>query len=126
MPSVAVSPDRTMLLLSHRRGMPSLAEVAAPFLGLAGARMNPQTNGPRVLGGTTGLTLAGCRHRRRSEAGASATGLFGASFSPDGKNIGITHTTDTGIRLLVADVATGQIRVCSTAASTASAAAARG
>ena len=28
-------------------------------------------------------------------------------FSPDGKHIGITHTTDSSIRLLVADVATG-------------------
>ena len=57
LPTVTVSPDRTVLLLAHRRAMPTLAEVAAPFLGLAGARVNPRTNGPRVLGGSTGLTL---------------------------------------------------------------------
>src|SRR5262245_29584040 len=57
LPTVSVSPDRTVLLLAHRPSMPSIADVAAPFLGLAGARVDPRTNGPRVLVGTTGLTL---------------------------------------------------------------------
>ncbi len=45
LPTVSLSPDRTVMLLSHRRSMPTIAEVAAPFLGLAGARVNPRTNG---------------------------------------------------------------------------------
>ena len=111
LPTVSVSPDRTVLLLAHRRAMPSLAEVAAPFLGLAGARVNPKTNGPRVLGGTTGLTLRDVATGTDRKLTLPTTGSFVATFSPDGKHIGITHTTDTGIRLLVADVATAQVRV---------------
>ena len=111
LPAVSVSPDRTVLLLAHRRAMPTLAEVAAPFLGLAGARVNPRTNGPRVLGGTTGLTLRDAATGTDRKLTLPTAGSFVATFSPDGKHIGITHTTDTGIRLLVADVATAQVRV---------------
>ncbi len=39
-----------------------------------------------------------------------AGGSFTAAFSRDSKKIAITHTTDNGIRLLVADVATAAVR----------------
>src|SRR6185503_9651979 len=57
LPAVSLSPDRTVMLLSHRKSMPSITEVAAPFYGLGGSRINPKTNGPRLLGGTTKLVL---------------------------------------------------------------------
>jgi len=57
LPGVSLSPDRTVMLLTHRKSMPSIAEVAAPFYGLGGSRINPKTNGPRLLGATTRLVL---------------------------------------------------------------------
>jgi dipeptidyl aminopeptidase/acylaminoacyl peptidase len=110
LPTVALSPDRTIMLLAHRRSMPTIAEVAAPFLGLAGARVNPRTNGPRVLGGTIALTLKDVATGTERKLTLPATGTFAASFSRDSKKIAITHTTDASIRLLVADVATAAVR----------------
>jgi dipeptidyl aminopeptidase/acylaminoacyl peptidase len=111
LPGVVVSPDRTTLLYSHRRSMPSIAEVSAPFIGLAGARINPKTNGPRLLGATTGLTLRDVASGTERKLVLPAGGSFAGAFSPNGKLIGITHTTDSSIRLLVADVATAAVRV---------------
>jgi dipeptidyl aminopeptidase/acylaminoacyl peptidase len=110
LPGVLLSPDRSTLLLTHRRAMPTIAEVAAPWVGLAGARINPRTNGPRLLGGTIALTLKDVATGAERKLTLPSTGSFAPSFSPDGKRIAITHTTDNGIRLLVADVATAQVR----------------
>ncbi|HEY7476491.1 MAG TPA: prolyl oligopeptidase family serine peptidase [Vicinamibacterales bacterium] len=110
LPTVSLSPDRTVMLLAHRRSMPTIAEVAAPFLGLAGARVNPRTNGARVLGGTIALTFKDVATGTERKIALPAGGSFTASFSRDSKKVAITHTTDTGIRLLLADVASGSVR----------------
>ena len=110
LPGVVVSPDRKTLLLTHRRSMPTLAEVASPMLRLGGSRISPLSNGPHVLNGTTGLTLKDVATGVERKLTLPAEGSFGASFSPDGATLSITHTTDSGIRLLVADIATGQVR----------------
>ena len=81
LPTVSLSPDRTIMLLAHRRSMPTIAEVAAPFLGLAGARVNPRTNGQRVLGGTIALTLKDVATGTERKLTLPATGTFAASFS---------------------------------------------
>ncbi|HET9270545.1 MAG TPA: hypothetical protein VFO31_20350, partial [Vicinamibacterales bacterium] len=101
LPGVSVSPDRTTLLYSHRRSMPTIAEVSAPFIGLGGSRINPKTNGPRLLGATTGLTLRDVASGTERKLTLPATGSFSGVFSPNGKLIAITHTTDSSIRLLV-------------------------
>ncbi len=111
LPGVSLSPDRTVMLLSHRRSMPTIAEVAVPFLSLAGSRVNGRTNGHQVLGGTIGLTLKNVADGTERKLALPAEGSFGASFSPDGKSIAITHTAPDRIRLLVADVATATVRV---------------
>jgi hypothetical protein len=57
LPGVSLSRDRTLMLLSYRRSMPTIAEVTAPWIGLAGSRINPRNNGSRILGGTKALVL---------------------------------------------------------------------
>ena len=109
LPTVQLSRDRTMMLLSYRTSMPSIAEVTAPWIGLAGSRINPRNNGPRVMGATTGLVLKNVATGAEKKLAIPAGGTFSGSFSPDGKKLAITHTTDTAVRLLIADVATGQI-----------------
>ena len=110
LPGVAVSPTRKVLLLTHRKSMPSLAEVAEPFYGLGGSRISLKTNGPRILSATTSLVLkdvaAGTEKRLMLPPAISYSG----SFSPDGKYVAVTITTKTGIQLYVTDVATGLVR----------------
>ena len=45
-PGVNVSADGEWLILSHRRNMPSLADMSQPMLRIGGRRINPATNGP--------------------------------------------------------------------------------
>src|SRR5262245_34746107 len=56
-PSVSVSPTRDHTLLLHSIRYPALADVAAPMLRLAGLRISPVTNGPRLPPPIHGLTL---------------------------------------------------------------------
>ena len=42
-PLVSVAPDRTRLLLLERSGLPSIAELSAPELRLAGMRIDPRS-----------------------------------------------------------------------------------
>src|SRR5260221_2386186 len=46
-PAASVSPDRAWIVLAERASMPSIAELAAPMLRLAGLRINPATDGPQ-------------------------------------------------------------------------------
>ncbi len=57
LPMASVSPDRQWLWLLEQRSMPTIAELAAPMLRLAGNRINPRTTGPQLPGGITGLVL---------------------------------------------------------------------
>ena len=57
LPGVAVSPLRDVMALVPRRSMPAIAELARPWLGLAGSRIDPANNGPRGAPDGTGITL---------------------------------------------------------------------
>jgi dipeptidyl aminopeptidase/acylaminoacyl peptidase len=109
LPGVVVSPDRKTMLMTHRRSMPTLAEVASPMLRLGGSRISPLTNGPHILNGTIGLTLKDVATGAERKLALPSSGSFSGSFSPDGRKVAITHTAGNTIRLLVADVASGQI-----------------
>src|ERR1041384_1690623 len=50
-PSVIVSPDHRMVALLNRRSLPTVAEPAQPIHRIAGARINPKTNGRQQRGG---------------------------------------------------------------------------
>ena len=108
LPVAVVSPDRTWMLLPEQPSMPSIAEVSAPMLRLAGYRMNPRTNGPTLPGRITGILLkriADGAERRITVPADAALGFV--SWSPDGRRVAFTHTRATGLELWVADVATG-------------------
>lgn len=110
LPGVSLSPDRRVMLLSHRHSMPTIAQVSAPFYGLAGYRINPRTNGTRVLSGTTSLTLKDVATGAERNLVLPQEGTFSASFSPDGKKIAITATLANSIQLYLTDVATAQVK----------------
>ena len=123
-PSVVVSPDRQMIALLERKSMPSIADLAEPIHRLAGARINPRTNGRQQrTGAGSGITLkslagvngrggasGSTEHKLTLPADINAAGL---AFSPDGKRLAFTNTKAAGIELWVANTATGQLRLIS-------------
>jgi dipeptidyl aminopeptidase/acylaminoacyl peptidase len=108
-PAVRVSPDNTWLLLLERHGLPPIAEVAASELRLAGARLNPRTNGRSREQPWKGLRLVRIEGEGGHRIETSKDARLGAPlFSADAKHLAFTVTSDEGIALWVAEVATGK------------------
>ena len=111
LPLVQLSPTRTRMLLVRRYAMPSIGEVGAPFLRLAGARIDPRNNGTWYDPSYTGLAIrdvsGGAERSVRAPAGAR---IGMASWSPDGANLVFTVRGDSVITLWAADAATGAAR----------------
>jgi dipeptidyl aminopeptidase/acylaminoacyl peptidase len=113
-PNAVPSPNRDWLLLIEPSGAPSIAQVGAPFLRLAGHRVNPRTNGPHLeFGAARGMRLvrvaAGEPRERRIET-VQTRRITGVQWSPDGAHVAFSVNGDSGIALWVADVATGRSR----------------
>jgi len=110
LPAVSLSPDHSIMVLSYRRSMPTIADVSVPFYRLAGSRINPRTNGPRVLNGSTRLALKDVATGAERNLAVPPGGTYSASFAPDGKKIAITATMPNGIQLYIADPTSAQVR----------------
>ena len=111
-PLVTLSPDRRWMLMLERPGLPSIAEVSARELGLAGLRIDPRSNGP-----SRGQSFTALRLRRvddgstpRTVAIPAGTRVGDAMFSPDARRLAFTVERDDAIEAWVADVATAQSR----------------
>ncbi len=107
-PTVVVSPSRQQIALLDRARMPAIAELSQPMLRLAGARINPKTNGPQRPPANLGIGL------KRIADGKTVKVLLppGAKidwigFSPDSRRIAFTETRASGVVLWMADAATG-------------------
>lgn len=112
-PTVVVAPDHRTVALLNRRSMPTIAELAEPIHRIAGARINPKTNGRQQRTGiTAGITLKSVADGTEKKVTAPPNAnIGGVSFSPDGKRLSFTNTKENGIELWVADTATGQARL---------------
>jgi dipeptidyl aminopeptidase/acylaminoacyl peptidase len=111
LPTVTVGPQREMIALVARRSMPSIEEIGQPMLRLAGLRINGRNNGPHRAPAGTAITLrtiaTGQERKVTTPADARIGGL---RFSPDGKRLAFTNTTESRIDLYLADTTTGQSR----------------
>jgi len=114
-PSVILSPDHRTVALLSRRSMPSVADLAQPIHRIAGARINPKTNGRQQRGGAViGITLKSIADGSEKKVTVPPNAnIGGVSFSPDAKRLSFTNTKANGIELWVADAATGQSRLVS-------------
>jgi dipeptidyl aminopeptidase/acylaminoacyl peptidase len=109
-PRVAVSPDNTQLLLLDRPSLPGIAEVAAPYVAMAGQRLNPNTNFPSRAATSTGLTIMAIA-TGTSRAVSLPTGvkIGNVRWSPDGRRAVFPMITDQGASIGVLDVASGLV-----------------
>ena len=107
-PSVLLSPDNQTMLLMHRPGLPTIADLSKPEMRLAGIRFDPSTNGPsrgqgiiRISSMKTDGTVIGDLKGLPADAR-----IGGVTWSHDSKRFAFTNTTDNTIELWVADAAT--------------------
>ena len=109
-PRVAVSPDNTQLLLLGRPSLPGIAEVAAPYIPMAGQRLNPNTNFPtRAATSTTLSIMAIASGITRTVALPINVRIGNVRFSPDGRHAAFPVITDTGATLGLLDLASGMV-----------------
>ena len=110
-PGVGVSAGGEWLILSHRRNMPSLADMSQPMLRIGGRRVNPATNGPFNPSLTTGFSIMRVADgsQRRVEL-PHEDGWGGASISPNGENFYMTRATSEGIELWLGDLESATAR----------------
>ena len=110
-PSVSVSADGEWLILSHRRNMPSLADMSQPMLRIGGRRINPATNGPFNPSLTTGFSIMKVADgSQRRVALPHEDGWGGVSISPNGENFYMTRATSQGIELWLGDLESATAR----------------
>jgi dipeptidyl aminopeptidase/acylaminoacyl peptidase len=110
-PAVVVTPERKHLLLVQGVRYPSVAELAAPMLRLAGLRINPQTNGPHMPPRIVGITIQSLDDGAQKQVKLPVGGHFGMpELSPNGKWFALTNTTEHGIDLWIGDIAAATIR----------------
>ena len=108
LPQATVSPNHQVMALISARQHPSIAELAQPMYRLAGARINPKTNGPRVGGSIYAITL------KTIATGADTKVTLppqprvpNVRFPPDGSHRSFRNTKDAPIAGGVADPAQG-------------------
>ncbi|HEY3383681.1 MAG TPA: prolyl oligopeptidase family serine peptidase [Vicinamibacterales bacterium] len=107
-PTVVLSPSRQQLALLDRASMPTVADLSQPMFRLAGARVNPKTNGPHRTQPLTGIALQRIADGKTVKVVVPAGARLGwLGFSPDGRRIAFTETKASGIALWVADATTG-------------------
>lgn len=114
LPQAVLSPSQQVLALLQRKPYPTMAELSQPILRLAGARINPRTNGPQRTPGIYAITLKKIADGSETKVTVpSQANLSGVRFSPDGAHLSFLNTKENGVELWIADVATGKAKVIS-------------
>jgi dipeptidyl aminopeptidase/acylaminoacyl peptidase len=112
-PTVSVSSDRRTLALLGRENLPPIADLAEPFLRLAGYRINPAINGPSEgrAGWLNALSFQDIETGavRQVALPAGARYLY-PSWSPDSARLAFALRTPQGLELWAAERASGEAR----------------
>ena len=113
-PRVLMDHERNNMLLLYRDAYKSIADLSQTELRLAGLRIDPKTN----IGSRTNYyndvkvrAVDGAEGSERPLAGLPQNArLANLTWSPDETMVALTHTTDEGVELWVADLATATAR----------------
>ena len=101
-PAVLLSPDKAHLVVLSWPGLPPIRTVAGFEYRLAGRRFDPKTSGPSRGTGYTGIAfqaVAGGAARSLAQAMPSGTTIGDVMWSPDGRRLAFTVTSDSAITL---------------------------
>src|SRR5436305_5913908 len=102
LPDALLSPSKKVMSLAYRRGQPTIAALSQPMLRLAGARVNPRTNGPHRTALIYAIKLqkigGGVATNVTVPANANLSNL---KFSEDGSKLAFLNTRSDGIDLSV-------------------------
>jgi dipeptidyl aminopeptidase/acylaminoacyl peptidase len=110
-PTVSVSPQRDCAIFLQAVRYPPIAEVAQPFLSLAGIRVDANTNGVHMANYYVSFTIKKLPGGESVAITMPKGGKFGAPvWSPDGKQFAFTNTLAKGIELWIGSPSTGQTR----------------
>lgn len=113
-PAVLASPDRSKLLLMEQPGLPTIAQVAAPELRLAGERLNPRNNAlSRARTYSTMIVQPIPKGDPRRIVVPWHARVGGALWSPDASKVAFTMIEEGGVSLWMADASSGAIRMLS-------------
>ncbi len=109
-PQVWLNRAGTQMMLMASDRYPTLADMTAPEMKLAGLRINPKTYGPSRNRFRTGLTLQTVsKSDARAVSGLpSAPRLSYITPSPDESHVAFTHTAAEGLQLWVVDMKSGE------------------
>lgn len=107
-PSVSIDSKGEWMLLMERPGYPSIEEISAPELRIGGTRINPATNGRSRQNPMVGMSLKNLKTNAefQFEGMPSKPQIANVSWSLDETKIAFTNTTENGIELWYADLAT--------------------
>ena len=112
-PTMSLSPNKIDYLILSRSSLPSIEELSAPELRLAGVRINPAMNARSRRTSYTGAIL----HQIGKSSTIPLKGLpnnvkiHSFSWSPDGKSIALAVSSNADIHLYIANVKTGKSKM---------------
>ncbi len=110
-PEVWVSPDGAHAAVGQRVRMPSIADVARPYIGLAGIRIDAANNNARLLTYISTLSVKDLVTGKAAEIRVPADArLEDPVWSPDGKHIAIANAAAGTLELFVIDAETGELQ----------------
>ena len=112
-PTMSLSPNKVDYLILSRSSLPSIEELSAPELRLAGVRINPAMNARsrrtsyteaklHQIGQSRSIPLKGLPNNAK---------IHSFSWSPDGKSIALAVSSNTDIHLYIANVKTGKSKM---------------
>ncbi len=114
LPQAILSPSKQIIALVYRRNYPTIAELSQPILRLAGARVNPKTNGPQRTANIFAIMLKKISDGSEMKVAVPPqANLSNIHFSPDGSRLSFLNTKENGIELWVADASTGKSKMVS-------------
>ncbi len=110
-PSVSVSPQRDYAIFLQAVRYPPIAQVAQPFLPLAGVRVDANTNSLHMAPYYISFAIKRLPGGEDVAVVLPHDGKFGAPvWSPDGKQFAFTNTVAKGVELWIGSPSTGQTR----------------
>ncbi len=116
-PTALPSPDKQVIVLLERPGLPSIAEISAPEHRLAGIRLDPRNSGPSRQNPARGMSVVSMRGGAAQPIVMTLPadgGISNTSWSPNGKLVAFVVVTDDALTLWIADPTARTARQLST------------